>query len=67
MVIVHRQADLLEVVRALDAPGRLPGCLHRGQQESDQDGDDGDDYQQLNQEVNPGGDLFLMTDFLREA
>src|SRR5207302_1856762 len=36
------QADLFEVVGALDACGRLADLLHGGQQEADEDGDDGD-------------------------
>jgi hypothetical protein len=39
---VKRQADLFEMVRALDAPRRLAGRLHGRQQERDQDADDGD-------------------------
>ena len=46
---MHSQADLLEVVDALDAAGRLAGRLHGGQQQGDQHGDDGDDDQQLDQ------------------
>ena len=49
LVVVQRQADLLEVVRALDPAGRLAGRLDGGQQQGDQHGDDGDDDQQLDQ------------------
>ena len=44
-----RQADLLEVVRALGPTGRLAGRLDGGQEQGDQDGDDGDHHQQLDQ------------------
>ena len=47
MVIVHRQADLLEIVGALHPPRRLPGRLHRRQQQRNEDPDDGDHHQQL--------------------
>jgi hypothetical protein len=46
---VHRQADLLEVVLTADAVGRLANLLHGGEQQADQDGNDGDDHQQLDQ------------------
>jgi hypothetical protein len=43
------QTELLEIVRALDASGGLACFLHCGQEQSDQDGDDGDHNQQLDQ------------------
>ncbi len=46
---MQRQADLLEVVGALDAPRRLACLLHRRQQQANQHADDGDDYQQFDQ------------------
>ena len=49
VVVVDRQADLLEVVGALDAAGRLAGRLHGRQEQGDQHGDDRDDHQQLDQ------------------
>jgi hypothetical protein len=49
MVVVGRQADLMQVVTALAAPGRFAGCLHGGKQKGNQDSDDGDDNQQFNQ------------------
>ena len=49
MVVVQGQADLLEVVGALDAPRRLAGRLDGRQQQGDQDRDDRDDDQQLDQ------------------
>src|SRR5262245_53976765 len=49
MVIVYRQADLLEIVRALNAGGGLAHLLDRRQQEPDQDRDDRDHHQQLDQ------------------
>ena len=49
VVVVDRQADLLEVVDALAAAGGLAGGLDGGQQQADQDGDDRDDHQELDQ------------------
>jgi hypothetical protein len=49
VVIVHRQAHLLHVVRTLSASGRLAGRLHGRQQQGDQHGDDGDHDEQLDQ------------------
>ena len=49
LVVVQGQADLLEVVDALDAAGGLARRLHGGQQQRDQDRDDRDDDQQLDQ------------------
>jgi hypothetical protein len=48
-VVVHRQSDLLEMVAALGAAGRLPRLLHRRQQQRDEDADDGDHDQQFDQ------------------
>src|SRR5262249_37632325 len=41
VVVVEGEAQLLEVVAALDAGGGVADLLHRGYQEADQDGDDG--------------------------
>ncbi len=49
VVVVQRQANLLEVIPALKSPGGFPGRLHRGEQERDQDTDDGDHHQQFDQ------------------
>ena len=49
MIVVQRQAELLEVVDALGPAGGLARRLDRGQEQADQDGDDGDDDQQLDQ------------------
>lgn len=49
MVVVKSNAKLLEVVPALNPPGRFTSRLNRGQKQSDQDGDDRDHNQQLNQ------------------
>ena len=43
LIVVQGQANLLEVIGALHASGRLASGLHRGQQEGDQHGDDRDD------------------------
>ena len=48
-VIGDRQRDLLEVVGALRATGRLACRLHRRQEQRDQHGDDRDDDQELDQ------------------
>ena len=48
-VVVVGQRDLLQVVAALHAGGRLANLLHGRQQQADQDRDDGDDHQQLDQ------------------
>src|SRR5262245_51001658 len=47
--VVDREPDLLEIVLALRAGGRLANFLNGRQQEADQDGDDGDYDQQLDQ------------------
>src|SRR5262249_42642937 len=49
LVIVEGQADLLEVVDAGGAPGRLAGGLDGRQQECDQHRDDGDHDQEFDQ------------------
>ncbi len=55
VIVVQAQADLLEIVDALDPSGGLAGALNRGQQQGDQDGDDRDHDEQLNQgEPAPG-------------
>src|SRR5262249_48741467 len=46
---VGRQADLVQVVAAAEAAGRLPHHLHGGDEQADEDGDDGDDDQQLDE------------------
>src|SRR5262249_55972942 len=50
-VVVHvqGQAELVEVVPALDALGHGADLLDGGQQQPDQDGNDGEDDEQLNQ------------------
>ena len=45
MIVVQRQADLLQIVGALGAAGGFPRGLDCGQQEGDQDRNDGDDHQ----------------------
>jgi hypothetical protein len=49
VVVVQRQAELFEVVLALRPVGRLAHLLYGGQQQPDQDGDDGDDNEQLDE------------------
>jgi hypothetical protein len=48
-VVVQRQADLLEVVGALDPPRGLARRLDGRQEQADQDGDDRDHDQEFNQ------------------
>src|SRR5262249_21770681 len=50
---VHRDDALLEVVGALHAVGGLPNFLHGGEQQADQDGDDGNDDQELDERKSP--------------
>jgi hypothetical protein len=47
VMMVGGQAELLYVVFALRNAGRLAGRLHRRQEQSDQDADDGDHDEQL--------------------
>jgi hypothetical protein len=47
--VVHGQPPVAEVVLALGLVGGLAHLLDGGQQHADQDGDDGDDHQQLDQ------------------
>src|SRR5262249_57908581 len=49
VVVVNGQADLFEVVATLDAGGCFANLLDGRQQETNQDGDDGDDDKQLDQ------------------
>src|SRR5690348_16887347 len=49
VVIVDGQSELFEIVAALHAGGGLADLLHRGQQETDEDGNDGDHHQELDQ------------------
>src|SRR5581483_7643916 len=56
VVVVQTEPDLLEVVHALAAGGRLPDLLDRGKEQADQDGDDGNDDQQLDQGEPPTSD-----------
>ena len=46
VIIVQRQAELLQVIGALDPPGRFPRRL---QQQRNQIGNDGDHHQKLHQ------------------
>ena len=49
LIVGHRQAELLQVVGALGAPGRFAGRLDGWQEQRDEHGDDGDHHQQLDQ------------------
>src|SRR5205814_1822005 len=48
-VVVDGDAELLEVVLTLRVGRRLTHLLYGGHEQADENGDDGDDYQQLNQ------------------
>ena len=48
-IILMRQAELFQIIRALRLSGRLAGGLDRGQEESDQYTDDCYDNQQLDE------------------
>src|SRR5262249_49757709 len=47
--VVESEADLFQVVGALDAAGGFPDLLNGRQQQPDQDRDDGDYHQQLDE------------------
>ena len=49
VIVLGGQADLLEIVRALDTSGGLARRLYGREQERDQHGDDGDHHQKLDQ------------------
>jgi hypothetical protein len=49
MVVVQRQANLLEIVLALGPAGRFASLLNCRQQQGDEYGNDGDDNQQLDE------------------
>jgi hypothetical protein len=49
VVVVCGQAQLLQIVGALQAGGGLADLLDGGQEQADEDGDDGDHHQQLDQ------------------
>src|SRR5262249_26572739 len=49
VVVVHRQADLLEVIGAFQPSRRLADLLDVGKETADEDGDDGYHTQQLDQ------------------
>ena len=46
---MESEADLLEIVDALGAPGRLSGRLYSGHDQPHENADDGDDDQQLDE------------------
>src|SRR5690606_25032412 len=48
-IVVQRQPDLFEVIFALRAASGFSGLLHRRQQQSDEDRDDGDHHEQFDQ------------------
>ena len=49
VILVERQADLPQVVGALQAVGRFPHPLNGGNHQAHENGDDGNDHQQLNE------------------
>ena len=48
-IIVDGEADVVQVAGALNLGGAVAHLLHGRKKEADQDGDDGDDHQQLDQ------------------
>ena len=52
-IVVQSQPKLLHVVLTAATPGGLPCLLDRRQQQGNQNGDDGNDHQQLNQRETP--------------
>ena len=60
VAVVHRQANLLEVVLALRAGRGLADFLDGGQQQADEDGDDRDDHQQFD-EREPGSTAHVIS------
>ena len=70
VIVVHRQADLLQVIQALRAPGRLARRLHGRQEQGDQHADDGDHDQQFDQRETggePAGPCEAHGDILRDV
>jgi hypothetical protein len=49
MIVVERQTNLSHVVLALRSSGGFASLLYGRQQQGDQNGNDGNDYQQFNQ------------------
>src|SRR5437870_1273991 len=47
--VLKGDGQLTKIAHALRARGRLTHLLHGRQEQADQDGDDGDDHQQLDQ------------------
>ena len=52
-VTVNRQPDLLQVITALGATGRVTSLLHRREQQGNENSDNGDHHQQFNQRECP--------------
>ncbi len=59
VVIVERDADLFEIVGALNSPRCFPRDLHRGQEQRDQNRDDRDDDEQFDQCETPATSRWL--------
>ena len=56
MVVLEAEAELLDVVGTLRAPGRLAGRLDGREQQADEHADDGDHHQQFHErEAAPHG------------
>src|SRR5579875_3674851 len=53
MVVLNGQDQLLEIVAAFDATGGLAHFLNRGQQQTDENGNNGNHYQQLDERETP--------------
>ena len=69
---VEGDADLPEIVGAMDPPPALPRRLHRRQEHADQNSNDHDDHQQFHQGEtmrgrSPNGDGLRPSEFLQAA
>ena len=67
LVVVGREADLLEVVRAAHTSGRLTDLLDGGQQQTNQDRDDGDHHQEFDQREPDAGSPSTGTSHVRTS
>ncbi len=67
VIVVHRQADLLEVIFAGKQIGGLANLLDRGQQQGDQHADDRDHDEQFDQGERSSGRRGRTHDFLRKT
>jgi len=55
-MIVHRQANLLDIIGTRHPPSRLTGRLHGRQEKTNEHADDGDHHEQFNKRERPSRD-----------